>query len=371
MATTSTSKHDLRSVGRAFGLLGDYLEGAPYGNGHINDTYASVYDQGGARVRYIHQRINRTVFQDPEKLMDNIRRVAEHQRARLLKEGREGLSRRILWPLPARNGRPFHRDAEDGTWRTYLFIEKARTYDVIESGAQAQAAARAFGDFQKILADLPGPRLHETIPDFHDTPGRFKALERAAAADSSGRLAGCRDELDFAASQAPKIGRLLELRARGLLPERVTHNDTKLNNVLLDDVSGEGICVIDLDTVMPGLAGYDFGDMVRTATMPVKEDEKDLSKVVMQWDKFEALARGYLSSAGEFLNRNEKETLAFAGWLMTFEVGIRFLTDHLAGDAYFKVHSPGHNLDRARTQFALARDIERNLGKMEALIGDL
>jgi hypothetical protein len=229
-------------------------------------------------------------------------------------------------------------------------------------------AARAFGDFQKILADLPSPRLHETIPNFHNTPWRLERLEAAVAAEVHGRAALCRSEIDYALSQRAGAHRLTELQAAGRIPERITHNDTKLNNVMLDEATGEDVCVIDLDTVMPGLTLYDFGDMVRTATMPVKEDEPDLSKVIMQWPMFEALAQGYLASAGAFLNRDERANLAFSGWLMTFEVGVRFLTDHLAGDTYFRISRPGQNLDRCRAQFALARDIERNLEAMERLI---
>jgi hypothetical protein len=366
-----TAEAELRAVGRAFAIPGDFLEGFPYGTGHINDTFVAVYRQAGTGIRYIHQRINTGVFKDPAAMMDNIRRVAEHQRSRLAHLFPGDLSRRVLWPLPARDGSRLFIDPQGGCWRTYFFIEGARTYDVIEDDAQAYAAARAFGAFQEALVDLPGSRLHEAIPHFHDTPRRFKSLQAALASDPVRRAAACAEETEFALSQGPKVGRLLGMHAAGLLPERVIHNDTKLNNVLLDDATGAGICVIDLDTVMPGLVGYDFGDMVRTATMPVAEDETDLSRVAMQWSKFEAIARGYLFSAGAFLNRCEKETLAFSGWLMTFEVGLRFLTDHLEGDTYFKVRRENHNLDRARTQFALARDIEKNLGKMDALVADL
>lgn len=371
MSNAVKAKHDIKSIGAAFGILGEFIEAAPYGSGHINDTYAAVYDQAGSRIRYIHQRINHLVFKDPPSLMQNIHRVTTQLQRRLaLRESTER-SRRTLCTLEAKDGLPYFKDSEGNFWRTYLFIENARTYDVVQSNGQATQAAQAFGEFQKSLADLPGGRLHETIPNFHNTPWRLANLEAAQNADTTRRLAGCRVETDYAMAQKDKVGRLLTMQAAGLLPERVTHNDTKLNNVMIDDVTGEGICVIDLDTVMPGLAAYDFGDMVRTATMPVKEDERDLSKVVMQWDKFEALTRGYLSSAGSFLNSHEKETLPFAGWLITFEIGMRFLTDHLSGDSYFKIQREGQNLDRARTQFALARDIEKNLPKMQALVDSL
>jgi hypothetical protein len=357
--------HDIAAVGRAFGAGGPLVAAARHGSGHINDTYLASYDRGGQRVRYVHQRINHLVFKDPVRVMENIQRVTEHQRNKMAVSPS---GRRALTCVSSADGQPYWCDGEGNTWRTYTFIENARSYDVVQSTRQAFVAARAFGDFQKMLADLPSPRLHETIPNFHNTPWRLERLEAAIAADSHNRAESCRAEIDYALAQ--RVGTLLltSLQADGRIPERITHNDTKLNNVMLDETTGEDVCVIDLDTVMPGLALYDFGDMVRTATMPVAEDEQDLAKVVMQWPMFEALAKGYLSSASAFLNADERNQLAFAGWLMTYEVGIRFLTDHLSGDTYFRIRRPGQNLDRARAQFALARDIERNLDAMERLI---
>lgn len=357
---------DLKELGRQFSLPGRFVSAAPYGSGHINDTFAAVYDQGGTPRRYLHQRINHKIFKDPPRLMENVSRVTSHQAAKLLEQGTADAERRALTVLPAMGGRPYHLDREGRYWRTYIFIENARTYDVIESTAQAEQAARAFGEFQRTLADLPGARLHETIPGFHDSPWRFKNMEEAIQADVKNRAQSCAGEIEDALGHRQDVGRLLALQAAGGLPERVTHNDTKLNNVMLDDATGGGLCVIDLDTVMPGLALYDFGDMVRTATMPVKEDEQDLSKVVMQRPMFEALVRGYLSSA-DFLVPAERANLAFGGWLITFEIGIRFLADHLNGDVYFKIHRPDHNLDRARTQLTLARDIWRQLDDMQRL----
>jgi aminoglycoside phosphotransferase (APT) family kinase protein len=276
-----------------------------------------------------------------------------------------GASRRTLTLINCRaDGRPFYCDGEGNHWRAYYFIEKARSYDSVESPEQAFQAARAFGRFQQLLADLPAPRLHDTIADFHHTPRRFEALERAIAADSANRAQGAKAEIEFAL-QHQALTRVLLAAA---LPERVTHNDTKLNNVLLDDVTGEGVCVIDLDTVMPGLALFDFGDMVRTTTSPTREDERDLSKVGMQFGMYEALVRGYLSSAGGFLTRAEKQHLAVSGKLITFEIGIRFLTDFLQGDTYFKVHREGHNLDRCRTQFKLVQSIEEQEERMDQLV---
>ncbi len=257
--------------------------------------------------------------------------------------------------------------SEANYWRAFDFIQNAHSYDAVESADQAYQAGRAFGRFQQLLANLPPPRLHDTIPDFHHAPKRFRALEQAIDADAAGRAILAKPEIEFAYARESITGVLLEAN----LPERVTHNDTKFNNVLLDDDTGEGICVIDLDTVMPGLAPYDFGDMVRTATSPALEDERDLSKVEMQFPMFEALARGYLSTAGGFLTKAEKDLLAFSGKLITYELGVRFLTDFLMGDTYFKVHREGHNLDRCRTQFKLIESIEQQEESMNRLVESL
>lgn len=358
-------KHDVRAVARQFQLAGEFVSAEPYGGGHINDTYCARFDQAGTSLRYILQRINHNVFKQPAALMENVQRVTTHLDAKVA--GQPDAARRTLTLVPTRDGRGWHVDADGNHWRTYLFIEKARTYDAVESTDQAFKAAKAFGQFQKLLADLPAPRLHDTIPDFHHTPKRFAALEKAIAADSANRAKLCKAEIDFALSRKFMTSVLLDAN----LPERVTHNDTKFNNVMLDDATGEGICVIDLDTVMPGLVHYDFGDMVRTTTSPAKEDERDLSKVTMQFPMFEALVRGYLASAGEFLTNDERKHLAFSGKLITFEIGIRFLTDFLAGDVYFKVHRDGHNLDRCRTQFRLVESIAQQEEAMNKLVENI
>ena len=298
----------------------------PHGNGHINDTYLVTCGASGAAIRYILQRINRRVFRDPRAVMQNIERVTSYLAAQTA--GEPDCARRALALIPAKDGCAWHVDAEGDTWRSYRFVDRAVTYDTAQSTSQAFQAASAFGHFQQQLASLPAPRLIETIPDFHDTPKRFAALRRAIEADACNRAALARPEIDFALRHASITGTLLDAN----LPERITHNDTKLNNVLFDEATGEGICVIDLDTVMPGLALYDFGDMVRTTTSPAAEDERDLGKVIMQFPMFEALVRGYLSSAGDFLTQSEKQLLGFSGELITFEIGIRFLTDLLAGD---------------------------------------
>ncbi len=355
-------RHNIPNVARRFRIYGDYLSAELYGNGHINDTYFVTFDQAGTLVRYILQRINQNIFKDPAALMENVRRVTEHLGKKSATES--GPSRRVLALIPTLEDQPYCLDGEGNYWRAYLFVEKAHTYDAVESPRQAFEAARTFGSFQSLLADLPAPRLHDTIRDFHHTPKRFAALEEAIAADTANRAGFAKPEIEFALRHQAMTGALLEEN----LPERVTHNDTKFNNVMLDDATGEGVCVIDLDTVMPGLALYDFGDMVRTTTSPAKEDERDLSKVTMQLPMFEALARGYLASASGFLTPQERRWLAFSGKLITYEIGVRFLTDFLAGDKYFKVHRENHNLDRCRTQFKLVESIEQQEEQMNRLV---
>jgi Ser/Thr protein kinase RdoA (MazF antagonist) len=357
--------HDVREVAQHFQFRGEIASFAPHGNGHINDTYLVTCLNHGGPARYVLQRINRKVFRDAAAVMQNIERVTAHLAAQA--SGEPVDDRRTLRLIPSRDGQNWHVDEAGETWRAYTFIENARTYETATSAAQSFQAALAFGRFQQRLADLPAPRLHDTIPDFHHTPKRFAALEAAIAADGAGRAAQVQPEIEFALSRRSITGILLDAG----LPERITHNDTKFNNVLLDDTTGEAICVVDLDTVMPGLALYDFGDMVRTTTSPAAEDERDLNKVTMQFALYEALVRGYLQAAGGFLTPVERHHIAFSGKLITFEIGIRFLADHLNGDTYFKVHREGHNLDRCRTQFKLVESIEMQEDEMNRLVESL
>jgi Ser/Thr protein kinase RdoA (MazF antagonist) len=357
-----SGRPDAQAAASQFEFSGEVLSLTPHGGGHINDTYLVTSEAQGAPVRYILQHINGRVFRDPVAVMQNVERVTAHLATQTV--GQPDTARRALRLVPARDERKWHVDAQGETWRAYRFIENARSYETATSSEQAFQAARAFGGFQQQLASLPPPRLHETIPDFHDTPKRLAALERAIAADVAGRAALAKPEIDFVRARQSITGILLDAD----LPERITHNDTKFNNVLLDDKTGEAVCVIDLDTVMPGLALYDFGDMVRTTTSPAAEDEKDLSLVTMQFPMFEALVHGYLESADAFLTVAERRYLAFSGKLITFEIGIRFLADHLAGDTYFKVHREGHNLDRCRTQFKLVESIEQQEAEMNRLV---
>ena len=345
-------------------MPGDYVSHAPCGHGHINDTYEVRCNQAGTYVRYIVQRINHEIFTRPDLVMDNIRRVTEHIAGKLEAAGEPEACRRVLTLVPCRDGRLWHEDEAGNHWRGYFYIEGAEAHDHVNSTALAEEAARAFGTFQKLVSDMSGDRLADTIPDFHNTRSRYDAFMRAVEEDRAGRRESVAREIEWVQAREDVVDVLLKLHAAGVLPERITHNDTKINNVMMDHQTGEGLCIMDLDTVMPGLVLYDFGDLVRTTTISTAEDERDASRVTMRQPMFEALVRGYLSTAREFLVPAEIEQLAFSGKLITLETGIRFLTDHLNGDRYFKISRPGHNLDRFRVQAALVESIERQDDRM-------
>ncbi len=370
MAQSPTHPHDIRTVARHFTMPGKFLGSSPTGAGHINDTYEARFSQGGVPVRYIIQRINHHVFKQPQLVMQNIERVTTHIANQLEDAGAEEPDRKVLTLIPCRDGKMWHVDAVGNHWRAYIYIERASAHSHVDRPAQAEEAARAFGNFQAFLTDLPGGRLADTIPNFHHTRSRYDALMKAAAADRAGRAASVRAELDFCREREWMVDVLLDLMARSQLPERVTHNDTKINNVMIDDETGRGICVMDLDTVMPGTVLYDFGDLVRTTAISTAEDEPDPSKTQFRLPMFEALVTGYLDGAGSFLEPAEIDNLAFSGALITLETGLRFLTDHLEGDHYFKIHRPGHNLDRFRVQAALVRSMEAQMDAMKKIVAN-
>ncbi len=355
---------DLRSIVSEFRLEGKILEIARHGNGLINDTYRTTVEYGGWRNCFIIQRINANVFPDPVKVMENVERVCRHGILRLKETGIDEPYRRMLCLVPTRDGKSWIEDGEGGAWRAYRYIDGAKSYDVPESGEQAYQAARAFARFQGLLSDLPSPRLHETIPRFHHTPDRLKQLGEAIEEDPLGRVEESKPEIAFIENRREEADRVVSLLASGELPERVTHNDTKLNNVMIDESTGEGICVVDLDTVMPGSILYDFGDLVRSMGSDTAEDERDLSKVNLQMGIFEALTQGYCAGAGDTLTRLEIELLPFSGKLISLENGARFLTDYLLGDVYFKIAFPDQNLWRCRNQHKLVESIEAKIGEM-------
>ena len=358
----------LQEISKQFQIYGEILHAETLKIGHINETYSATYDQGGMRVRYIHQRINKGVFKNPVAVMKNVMRVTTHIRRRLEAERARDITRRSLIVIPTRDGMPYYIRNGSEYWRTFVFVEGVQTFEAVQSPEQAFQAGRAFGEFQSLLTDLQGGRLVETIPSFHNTRKRFTSLQQVVARDHYNRARNAAAEINFALAHEHIVDVILGAMAKGRIPERVTHNDTKFNNVMLDTLTGEARCVVDLDTVMPGCALYDFGDMVRTTTSPTLEDERDLSKVRMHLPMFKQLAEGYLSTAGSFLIRAERDLMAFSGKLITFEIGIRFLTDYLGGDTYFRIHRPDHNLERCRTQFKLVDSIEKQEAAMQKCV---
>ena len=364
-------EHQLTEISKQFQIYGEIMHAETCKIGHINETYSATYDQGGTRVRYIHQKINRNVFKNPDAVMSNVVRVSNRPRKKREETSASDITRRCLTIVPTRDGESFFRNGAGDCWRTFVFVEGVQTFEAVQSPKQAFEAGKAFGQFQSLLVDLPGGRLHETIPDFHNTRKRFNALLEAVKKDHFNRAREAKKEIDFALKHEPLVDVILNAMAKGKIPERITHNDTKFNNVMLDSQSGEAMCVVDLDTVMPGCALYDLGDIVRTATSPTLEDERDLRKVRMLMPMFESIARGYLTTAGQFLTPAEKELIPFAGKLITFTIGLRFLTDFLNGDTYFRIHRPGHNLDRCRTQFKMVESIEEQEEAMQKFVDKL
>ena len=355
------------------GIIGQFvipdgdMEAAPYGNGHINDTLCvTVRNEAGMR-RYVLQRVNSYVFPKPTEVIENIEKVTEYLRGIIEANGGD-TERETLTLVRARDGKNYVI-AEDGElWRMYLFVENTKSVDLPDTPELFELSGRAFGKFQQQMDGFPAEVLHETIVDFHNTPARYRQLMDAVRRNDAGRLGEVGAELAFCMGYGREVYALLDALHAGEIPLRVTHNDTKLNNVLLDAESGEGVCVIDLDTVMPGLAAYDFGDSIRFGANTAAEDEKDLSKVQFSLEMYEAFARGYLAEAGKTLTKREKELLPMGAKLMTLECGMRFLADYLNGDKYFRVHREGHNLDRARTQFELVRHMEENWDAMAEII---
>ena len=335
----------------------------PYGNGHINDTYRVTTGE----KRFILQRVNSYVFPKPEDVIENIERVTAFLKAQIAREGGDP-ERETLTLVKTHRGEYFAYDAEGSLWRMYLFIEDTISRDLPDTPELFELSGEAFGKFQRQMGAFPADSLHETIHDFHNTPARYRQLQDAIARNEAGRLGEVQAEIDFCRKYEREVHTLLDALKNGEIPLRVTHNDTKLNNVLLDSETGRGVCVIDLDTVMPGLAAYDFGDSIRFGASTAAEDEPDLSRVQLSLTMFEAFTRGFLKEAGQALNAREIELLPMGAKLMTLECGMRFLADYLNGDKYFRVHREGHNLDRARTQFELVRHMEENRAQMADIV---
>ena len=341
---------------------------APYGNGHINDTFCICVDAGGEKpIRYILQRVNRNVFPQPENVIENMAKVTAYLRGVIEAAGGDPM-RETLTLIKTNEGKDYFVDEEHDVWRVCPFIEDTISRDLPDTPELFALSGAAFGRFMCQLEGFDASTLHEAIKDFHNTPARYGQLMDAVRRNDAGRLGEVGPELAFCMGYGEEVHTLLRALEAGEIPLRVTHNDTKLNNVLLDAKTGDGICVIDLDTVMPGLSAYDFGDSIRFGANTAAEDERDLSKVTFSLEMYEAFVRGYLSEAGSVIGQRERELLPMGAKLMTLECGMRFLADHLNGDKYFKVHREGHNLDRARTQFKLVRCMEENWDTMMDII---
>jgi Ser/Thr protein kinase RdoA (MazF antagonist) len=360
---------DIDAIVRPFEIEGRVVESGIFGSGHINDTFL-IRTRDSDPYDYVLQRINHHIFKNVADLQENIERVTTHIRKKLASIPGSVPDREVLTLVRCRDGATYSRDAEGGAWRVYLFIDGTRSYDIVDSPARAYEGGRAFGRFQAMLADLPGPPLHDTIPRFHDIDYRLDNFADALRRDPLNRAAAVRDEISFVERRADEMRTIKRLGAAGRIPLRITHNDTKFNNVLLDE-NDRALCVTDLDTVMNGYVHYDFGDSIRTSTNTGAEDEADLERVSMDISLFEGYARGFLEETGVCLNSVEIDHLDFSGRLLTYIIGLRFFTDHLDGDHYFKIHAGGHNLRRARAQFKLLRSMEEQAEEARAVIDRL
>lgn len=332
--------------------------------GHINRTLKCVCrTAAGERMLYTLQAINTYVFKEPLRVMENIQMVTSHLRAKIAAAGGD-IKRETLTIIPTVNGELCYIDRDENYWRVYPYIDNAKTYDTVANPIHLFNAGAAFGNFQKLMADFPIKRLHDTIPDFHNTKKRLNAFLETVENDAENRAASVREDIAFFEKRLESASQLINLAEAGKLPKRVTHNDTKYNNILIDDATGKALCVLDLDTVMPGLPVYDYGDAIRFAANAAEEDERDLSKVYLNFELYEQFTRGFIGASTGFLNNTELDYMPLGAITVTIELASRFLADHINGDKYFRIHHPGHNLERARNQMTLALDMERNYDRM-------
>jgi hypothetical protein len=360
---------DLKEIFDQFHTESTFESGAPYGSGHIHDTFLVKTIEKG-KDDYILQRLNNRIFKNIPQLQNNIERVTGHLRAKLISKPGADIKRECLNLVYSNEGKSWIIDKYQNYWRMYIFITNHRSYNIVDSPDKAFEGGKAIGKFQAMLSDLDGAPLFETIPGFHDIEKRLETFYDKLNADPLSRAGSVKDETDFVLKRAEEMKVILRLGTKGEIPVRITHNDTKFNNILLDE-NDKALCVIDLDTVMPGYVHYDFGDAIRTAANMASEDEKDLSQVKMNIDLFRAYSEGYLSETSGTLNNIEKKYLAFAPRLITFTIALRFLTDYLDGDNYFKIHHEHQNLQRARAQFKLVESMEEQYDGMKKIIKKL
>ena len=350
-----------------FCIEGEVIEHVPFGNGHINITKLVTVKNGDETVQYVLQRINKNVFKNPDQLMENYVGVTKFIRKKIEEMGGDPL-REVINAIPAKTGKPYIIDEEGEYWRLLVYVTDSMSYDKVERPEQFYDSAVSFGDFQYMLRDYPAETLHETIVNFHNTPDRFRQLSEAIANDAKGRLKEVEAEVAFAREREAFAHTLEDAHKEGRLPLRVTHNDTKLNNILFDTNTGKALCVVDLDTIMPGYSVNDFGDSIRFGATTALEDETDLSLVNFDISLYELYVKGFIEGAKGGLTEGELEMLPIGAIMMTFECGMRFLADYLNGDTYFRIHRPSHNLDRCRNQFKLVADMEKRLDEMKAIV---
>lgn len=350
--------NSIKHVSKCFRFEGEYLRAEEILSGNVNNTYRLTYSSADGGRQYILQQINGYAFRHPEAIMRNIEQVTGHLRRKMLESGISP-ERRILNFIPVADGTMLHRDEYGNAWRAYRYIDRAFAYDRVEKPEHFFEAGRAFGEFQRLLSDFPAERLSHTIPNFHNTPRRFFDFVRAVSEDRAGRVRLLEREIDFFFDRRKMMGEIMRAVDAGELPVRATHNDTKINNVLIDQESEQAICVIDLDTVMPGSVLFDYGDAVRYGASRADEDEEDLSKIELDMELFSRFTEGFIGQVNGFLTRRELELLPLGIRVITCELAMRFLTDYIDGDLYFKVKSPEHNLVRARAQMRLLEDVER------------
>ena len=356
----------IKNVLPHFCFQGQYKGVSELTSGNINSTYLLEYQDESQPCLYILQHINTYVFKNPREVISNISAVTDHLRA-ALRRNHEDTARRVLELIPTRGGSNLHEDADGDVWRAYAYIENARALDVVTSTYEMEQVGRGFGSFQRLLYDFPAQDLFCPIPNFHHTLKRFYAFVRSVDEDRAGRVKHLNDEIEFMFERRRMMGSIVKMLDEGVIPYRVTHNDTKSNNVMLDNTTGEAICVIDLDTVMAGSSLYDYGDAVRFGASTAAEDEPDISKIALDMDKANAFTKGFVEETNGFLTHAELMNLPLGIKVLTCELAMRFLTDYIDGDVYFRVNSPEHNLVRARAQMALLRDIERREKDLQAM----
>lgn len=351
----------------AFCVEGEIVNYKQYGNGHINDTFIVNCQKNQTSKRYILQRMNHEIFTEPEKLIANIESVTHFLKTKIQEKGGNP-ERETLNLVYTKEGKYYYKDGIGCYWRMYNFIEDATSLEQVRKKEDFYQSAVSFGNFQRLLTSFDASKLYETIPDFHNTPVRYQTFLKAVKEDVCNRAASVKKEIEFYISHKEDMELCAQKLADGALPLRVTHNDTKLNNIMIDNKTGKGVCVIDLDTVMPGLAIFDFGDSIRFGANTAVEDEQDISKVHLDLELFETYVKGYLEGCSGSLTDMEIEMLPYGAKTMAMECGMRFLTDYLQGDTYFRVHREGHNLDRCRTQLRLVEDMETKWDEMQKIV---